>query len=244
MVSDQEIAECLETLLRQSNPGSLTSLNGIVQQLEAELGLDLSHKAGFIREQITSLHRSHPLPKDHFAPQFPNVPHSRHVQPHHHQHNHSPPPLPLQPQVQYNQPLPEGGDDAPNLSANASEMPKASTLAGTKRRGGPGGLNKACVVSPELQTIVGGPAISRTEIVKQLWAYIRKHNLQDPCNKRNIICDDALRLVFETDYWVDRSSCCLIKRQFLILFYPVIFHFRGKLMLFSDPDCKTAMGVH
>lgn len=83
-----------------------------------------------------------------------------------------------------------------------------STLAGTKRRGGPGGLNKACVVSPELQTIVGGPAISRTEV------------------------------------WVDRSSCCSIKRQFLILFYPVIFHFRGKLMLFSDPDCKTAMGVH
>ncbi|GAB2269129.1 hypothetical protein Dimus_004058 [Dionaea muscipula] len=27
----------------------------------------------------------------------------------------------------------------------------------------------------------------------------RKHNLQDPSNKRKIICDDALRLVFETD---------------------------------------------
>lgn len=37
------------------------------------------------------------------------------------------------------------------------------------------------------------------QIVKQLWAYIRKHNLQDPGNKRKIICDDALRLVFETD---------------------------------------------
>lgn len=37
------------------------------------------------------------------------------------------------------------------------------------------------------------------QIVKQLWVYIRKHNLQDPENKRRIICDDALRLVFETD---------------------------------------------
>ncbi|GAB2302097.1 hypothetical protein Dimus_036118 [Dionaea muscipula] len=36
-------------------------------------------------------------------------------------------------------------------------------------------------------------------VVKQLWVYIRKHNLQDPSNKRKIICDDALRLVFETD---------------------------------------------
>ena len=37
------------------------------------------------------------------------------------------------------------------------------------------------------------------QIVKQLWAYIRKNNLQDPSNKRKIICDDALRVVFETD---------------------------------------------
>lgn len=37
------------------------------------------------------------------------------------------------------------------------------------------------------------------QIVKQLWVYIRKHNLQDPGNKRKIICNDALRAVFETD---------------------------------------------
>lgn len=60
-------------------------------------------------------------------------------------------------------------------------------------------MNKVCGVSPELQAIVGEPALPRTEIVKQLWAYIRKNNLQDPSNKRKIICDDALRLVFETD---------------------------------------------
>ncbi|KAL0727280.1 hypothetical protein Bca4012_023373 [Brassica carinata] len=69
----------------------------------------------------------------------------------------------------------------------------------TKRKGGPGGLNKVCRVSPELQVVVGEPALPRTEIVKQLWAYIRKNNLQDPRNKRKIICDDALRVVFETD---------------------------------------------
>ncbi|XP_059283418.1 uncharacterized protein LOC132037001 isoform X2 [Lycium ferocissimum] len=71
--------------------------------------------------------------------------------------------------------------------------------SGKKRRGGPGGLNKLCGVSPELQPIVGQATLPRTEIVKQLWAYIRKHNLQDPNNKRKIICNDELRLVFETD---------------------------------------------
>uniref|UniRef100_A0A7N2M8N6 DM2 domain-containing protein n=1 Tax=Quercus lobata TaxID=97700 RepID=A0A7N2M8N6_QUELO len=79
-------------------------------------------------------------------------------------------------------------------SLHLSASPKT-----TKRKGGPGGLNKLCGVSPELQTIVGQPALPRTEIVKQLWAYIRKHNLQDPSNKRKIICNDELRLVFETD---------------------------------------------
>ncbi|KAF5199246.1 Upstream activation factor subunit spp27 [Thalictrum thalictroides] len=74
-----------------------------------------------------------------------------------------------------------------------------SAPTGTKRRGGPGGLNKVCGVTPELEAIVGEPALPRTQIVKQLWAYIRKHNLQDPSNKRKIICNDALRLVFETD---------------------------------------------
>lgn len=86
-----------------------------------------------------------------------------------------------------------------NAVAKASETPKGSAPAGTKRRGGSGGLNKVCGVSPELQAVVGEAALPRTEIVKQLWAYIRKHNLQDPGNKRKIICDDALRLVFETD---------------------------------------------
>jgi upstream activation factor subunit UAF30 len=35
--------------------------------------------------------------------------------------------------------------------------------------------------------------------VKQLWAYIRQNNLQDPDDKRKIICNDELRIVFETD---------------------------------------------
>lgn len=84
-------------------------------------------------------------------------------------------------------------------AATPSVPAKESAPPARKRRGGPGGLNKLCGVSPELQTIVGQPTMPRTEIVKQLWAYIRKNNLQDPNNKRKIICNDELRLVFETD---------------------------------------------
>ncbi|KAL9273250.1 Upstream activation factor subunit spp27-like protein [Drosera capensis] len=76
---------------------------------------------------------------------------------------------------------------------------KESAPSGTKRKGGTGGLSKLCGLSPELQAVLGQSALARTEVVKQLWVYIRKHNLQDPSNKRKIICDEALRLVFETD---------------------------------------------
>lgn len=77
MASDQEIVKGVENLLRQSDPTAVTSLNGVVQQLEAKLGQDLSHKAGFIRDHISLLLRAHPTPallsprpnpqKDHFV---------------------------------------------------------------------------------------------------------------------------------------------------------------------------------
>ncbi|RVW80470.1 Upstream activation factor subunit UAF30 [Vitis vinifera] len=243
MVSDQDIAKGVETLLRQSEPNSFTSLNGIVKQLEAKLGLDLSHKAVFIRDQISFLLRSHPQPlppKDHFAlqqhPQFlsphPQIPSHFALQ------HHRPPPEDLnflyplpqpQPQTQtqpqpqpQTQPhhLPKGEAFLQNAASVAAQRPKKGLFfpnvlgwfcfglaemlilgapAAAKRRGGSGGLNKVCGVSTELQAVVGEPTMPRTQIVKQLWAYIRKNNLQDPSNKRKIICDDALRLVFETD---------------------------------------------
>ena len=50
--------------------------------------------------------------------------------------------------------------------------------------------------SEKLSAIVGNKPIPRTEVTKRLWAYIKKHNLQDPKNKRNIKADDKLKAVF------------------------------------------------
>ena len=44
-----------------------------------------------------------------------------------------------------------------------------------------------------------GNEMARTEIVKALWAYIREHSLQNPENGKEIILDDAMKAVFETD---------------------------------------------
>lgn len=45
-----------------------------------------------------------------------------------------------------------------------------SAPAKGKRRGGPGGLNKLCNVTPELQAIVGQPAMPRTEVPSPIMA--------------------------------------------------------------------------
>ena len=50
--------------------------------------------------------------------------------------------------------------------------------------------------SATLAAVVGDKAIPRTEVVKKLWGYIKKHNLQDKKNRRMINADDKLKPVF------------------------------------------------
>ncbi len=55
---------------------------------------------------------------------------------------------------------------------------------------------KPLQVSEELAVIVGRGPMPRTEVAKRLWDYIKKHKLQDPKNKRNIIPNADLSRVF------------------------------------------------
>ncbi len=49
----------------------------------------------------------------------------------------------------------------------------------------------------KLGAIIGNEPVSRTDVTKKLWDYIRSHNLQDPQNKTFIKADDKLREVFD-----------------------------------------------
>ena len=51
-------------------------------------------------------------------------------------------------------------------------------------------------ISGELAAVVGKGPMPRSEVVKSLWVYIKKNNLQDPSNKRNINADETLKKVF------------------------------------------------
>ena len=72
--------------------------------------------------------------------------------------------------------------------------PKAKKAA-TKRKPN-AAFMKPLTPSTTLAAVVGATPIPRTEVVKKLWAYIKKNNLQDSKNRRNINADDKLKPIF------------------------------------------------
>ena len=52
-------------------------------------------------------------------------------------------------------------------------------------------------VTPALQEVVGSKPLPRTEIIKKIWDYIKKNNLQDSKNRRMINADAKLGEIFE-----------------------------------------------
>lgn len=55
---------------------------------------------------------------------------------------------------------------------------------------------KPMTISAELAEVVGKGPMPRSEVVKKIWVYIKKHDLQNPKNKRNILADDKLKPIF------------------------------------------------
>lgn len=47
--------------------------------------------------------------------------------------------------------------------------------------------------------MLGQTTLSRPQTVKQIWNYVKERDLQDPNDKRQIRCDDAMRAVFKQD---------------------------------------------
>ncbi len=54
-------------------------------------------------------------------------------------------------------------------------------------------------LSEALSKVVGSKSLPRTEIIKKIWVYIKKNDLQDKTNKRMINADAALKPIFVKD---------------------------------------------
>jgi chromatin remodeling complex protein RSC6 len=54
-------------------------------------------------------------------------------------------------------------------------------------------------LSPELEAVIGSGPMTRAEVTKKIWDYIKEKNLQNPSNKRNVLADEKLRAIFGKD---------------------------------------------
>lgn len=83
---------------------------------------------------------------------------------------------------------------ATKKAAAKKAAPKAKKAAG-KRKPNPAFM-KPLTPSTTLAAVIGSTPLPRTEVVKKLWAYIKKNGLQDSKNRRNINADDKLKPIF------------------------------------------------
>jgi len=82
-------------------------------------------------------------------------------------------------------------DDDSELDTSASPKPPKEKKTG--------GFNKPLNLSMPLQNLLGESQLSRPETVKRIWMHIKANGLQDPKDKRQIVCDDAMKAVFKSD---------------------------------------------
>lgn len=91
----------------------------------------------------------------------------------------------------------EGGEKKPKKSSKAKRAQPTYKL------------------SSDLAKIVNASEMSRPEVTKQVWVYIKKHNLQDPTNKRLIRPDAALAKVFGTKEPIDMLKLATVLNKHL-----------------------------
>ena len=86
---------------------------------------------------------------------------------------------------------------ATTKKAVVAKAPKAKKAPKVKTARKPNAaFMKALTPSAILAEIVGNKPLPRTQVVSKIWDYIKKHNLQNPKNRRNIIADEKLAKLF------------------------------------------------
>ncbi|MGF6526914.1 SWIB/MDM2 domain-containing protein [Variovorax sp. PvP013] len=83
-----------------------------------------------------------------------------------------------------------------SAAAPAKKSAASKTAAPAKKRTPNAAFMKELTPSAELAAVVGSTPLPRTAVVSKLWDYIKKNDLQDKNNKRNINADDKLKAIF------------------------------------------------
>ena len=84
---------------------------------------------------------------------------------------------------------------APRKKATRKKAAKKKTAKRKKRKPNPAFM-KALTPSADLAAVVGAKPLPRTQVIKKLWAYIKRNGLQDAKNRRMVNADEKLKPIF------------------------------------------------
>ncbi|PON34594.1 p53 negative regulator [Parasponia andersonii] len=187
MASEWELIERLREFLRSSDLNTTTTAI-VRRKLEEDFGIDLSDKKAFIREQVDLFLHSqlqgedHPEEEEEGAGDLDDD-RAAEVK---------------SEKIDGSESTEEEEEEQVLESINGKGKRRSKKHPNDEKKRG-GGFSKICSLSPQLQKFIGVSEMARTEVVKQMWIYIREKSLQDPNDKRNIICDEPLRNLFGVD---------------------------------------------
>ncbi|RLN18266.1 hypothetical protein C2845_PM02G46900 [Panicum miliaceum] len=251
MVSDSELVERLQEVLRSSDLNTTTTA-ALRRRLEEDFGADLSHKKAFIREQVdlflaelersdkgnggkkrgggfTKLCSLSPALQEFVgASELARTEVVKKLWAYIRENN-------LQDQsnkrkilpderlkkifnvnsidmFQMNKaltkhiwPLNSEGPASPDRSAPKEKPQKRDRNEGKKQKGGSSGSGSGLLVPLQLSDDLvkfigtGESMLSRSDVVKRMWEYIKENNLQDPSDRRKIICDEKLKDLLQVE---------------------------------------------
>lgn len=82
-------------------------------------------------------------------------------------------------------------------SSKSSSVKKKKKRSNNDANSNPNALNlRKVMISEPLSGFLGETSLPRTQIVKLVWDYIKDHNLQNPDDRREILCDDRMKPIF------------------------------------------------
>lgn len=179
MLTDSELLERLHHVLRTSDLDTATAAT-VRRKIEQDLGIDLSDRKPYIRQQIDLYLQSH-YTNDNTEGDVEESENAK-----------------VEESGNCGTASEEGDDHQEEEESDAEKTKIDSkhdnSTPNVKKRGR--GFSKPCALSPQLQKFIGEPEMARTEVVKKIWAYIKEKDLQNPTDKRKIICDEMLHDIF------------------------------------------------
>ncbi|CAK9150802.1 unnamed protein product [Ilex paraguariensis] len=195
MVSDSKLVDRLWVILGSSDL-STTTAAVVRRRLEEDFGIDLSERKAFITDQIDmflQIHMGRPEnDTDVDAEEEGGEEESETVKEEENGGGQSEEEDPEEEQAEEKEEEEDSSDVKRSKKQRSAQLDKDAKKKVT-------GFCKPCRLSPQLQELVGVPELARTQVVKKLWAYIREKKLQNPKNKRKILCDETLHSIFRVN---------------------------------------------